>query len=62
MYLDNDTRRLLANERISRLRGDRPPGPPRRRARRVVGGWLIAAGTRLSPEMRPPAGRRASQA
>jgi hypothetical protein len=60
MYLDTDTRRLLANERIAALRGtpSRAPRPPRRRLRRAVGGWLIAAGTRLAPEVRPaPAGR-----
>ncbi len=60
MYLDADTRRLLANERISRLRDDRSSPPrPRRRARRIIGGWLIAAGTRLCPEARAATGRTA---
>ena len=60
MYLDTDTRRLLANERIATLRGTPPHGPlpQRRRIRRRIGGWLIAVGTRLAPEARPAAAGR----
>jgi hypothetical protein len=58
MMPDTDFRRTMANERLAELQ--RAATPSRRIVRRHLGSWLVAAGTRLSPEARTVAPRRAA--
>ena len=58
MMPDSDFRRTIATERLAELQ--RSAAPSRRVVRRHLGSWLVAAGTRLSPEARVAAPRRAA--
>ncbi|MDX6523169.1 MAG: hypothetical protein QOI17_682 [Gaiellales bacterium] len=52
---DTEGRRLIAAERVQRLRGDaRPDCRPVGATRRRLGALLVSAGARLAPDEAPP--------